>query len=260
MTAPAIATSRHEATESRRDVARIVACAVGMFAILQGGLTLLVGHVDQTTAALAVSAAMLATALVVERGVYRRGPRAALHALGWGRPTAGAVATAAIVGGTMIAFLPVYAAVTGTPMHLRPDWAWILVGAIALNGIAEETLFRGFVFGHLRQAGLTFRAAGACALVVFAAVHTFLFLANPPAVAFLAVVLAVAAAFPIAFLYERAGRVIWAGVVLHVAMHAFRLVAVPDDQLMTLAVAWIAMEIVGVFAVYLLKDTLLRRP
>jgi membrane protease YdiL (CAAX protease family) len=259
MTAPAITTIARPASVGRRDLVRIVGAAGGMFVILQGGLTLLVGRLDQTTSAIAVTSAMLGTALVIERGLFGRGPREALRSLGWGRPSAGSIATAAIVGCATIAFLPLYAVVTGTPMTVKPDWAWVLLGAIALNGLAEETLFRGFVFGHLRQAGYAFRTAGLISLAIFAAVHLFLFTSNPPAVAFLALVLSVAAAFPLAFLYERAGNVIWAGVLLHVAMHAFRMVSVPDAQLLPLASAWIALQIVGVFAVYLFRDTLLRR-
>ena len=72
-------------------------------------------------------------------------------------------------------------------------------------------------------------------MLIFGAVHLFLFTSNPFLVAFLATGLAIAAAFPFAFLYERAGNTIWAGVILHVGAHAFRLVDIPEAQILTVA-------------------------
>ena len=88
--------------------------------------------------------------------------------------------------------------------------------------------------------------------------HLYLFTANPFVVAALATTLAVVAAFPFAFLYERAGRVIWAGVILHVAAHAFRLVEVPESQTMAVAAAWILFQFGAMFLVYAFRGTLLR--
>ena len=244
-----------------RDVGRVVLGAAAMFAILQGGLTLLISRFDQTTSALIVLSVMLGVALGIERLVYRRNVRASLAALGFRRGDPRAVVAAGLIGVGMLAFFPIYSAVAGTPLALRPDWLWVLVGAIALNGIAEEVLFRGFVFGRLREAGLSFRRAGAISLLVFAAVHLFLFTTNPPVVAFLATLLAVAAAFPYAFLYERAGYAIWATVVLHVSAHAFRLVAVPDAQMTVVASVWILVQFAAVFLVFAFRNNLLaKRP
>ena len=135
---------------------------------------------------------------------------------------------------------------------------WVLLGAIALNGLAEEALFRGFVFGHLRQAGHSFRRAGFVSLAIFGAVHLFLFASNPFIVARLATLLAVTAAFPFAFLYERAGRTIWAGVLLHVAAHAFRLIDIAEDQMLAVGSAWIVLQFGAVFLVFAFRNNLLR--
>ncbi len=136
----------------------------------------------------------------------------------------------------------------------------MLLGAIALNGIAEETLFRGFVFGHLRQAGQSFWRAGSTSLLIFALVHLVLFATNPPLVATLALIVAVVAAFPLAFLYERAGNTIWAGVVLHVGAHFFRLVEIPEAQYMTVALMWLVLQIGIPFLVLVFANNLLKVP
>ena len=157
---------------------------------------------------------------------------------------------AVIITLVMLTFFPLYSAATGVPFSLKPDWLGLLVGAIVLNGLAEETLFRGFVFGHLRQAGHSFWRAGLVSLAIFGAVHLFLFTTNPVVVALLATLLAIAAAFPYAFLYERAGSTIWAGVIVHIGGHALRLVDIPEAQMVTVASVWTIVLFGGVFLVF----------
>ncbi len=237
----------------------ILAGAGLMFAILQGGLTVLVPGLGMTWTPLIVSAAMFAVVLTIERVAFGRGLPQALTALGFGRPRSGAMLTAVIIAVAMLTFFPLYSAATGVPFTVKPDWPGLLVGAIALNGLAEETLFRGFVFGHLRQAGHSFRRAGLVSLAIFGAVHLFLFTTNPVVVALLATLLAVAAGFPYAFLYERAGGTIWAGVMVHVAGHAFRLVDIPQAQMVTVASVWTIVLFGGVFLVFAFRNNLLKR-
>jgi membrane protease YdiL (CAAX protease family) len=243
----------------RHPLGVILGGAAAMFVALQAALVLLVPVIGMTGAALAASGAMFLIVVAIERLAFGRGLRSGLKALGWGRPRLGAILAATLISLGMLAFFPVYGLVTGTPFALRGDWAWILVGAIVLNGLAEETLFRGFVFGHLRQAGQAFGRAGLISLGIFGAVHLYLFIGNPFAIAFLATLLAIAAAFPFAFLFERAGRVIWAGVILHVASHAFRLVDMPADDVLTVGAAWILFQFAGAFLVFAFGTTLLRR-
>ncbi len=255
MSAPVISGS-----PARMHLGRILAGAAVMFVVLQGGLTLLIPRFDQTSSALIVATAMFGVAAVIERLAFGRDVRRGLLALGFGRPRPGALAAATIIGVAMLAFFPLYSAATGTPLSLKADWLWVLLGAIALNGLAEEALFRGFVFGHLRQAGHSFLRAGLISMAIFGAVHLFLFASNPFIVALLATLLAISAAFPFAFLYERAGRTIWAGVILHVAAHAFRLFDVSDDQMLTVGSAWILLQFGAVFLVYAFRNNLLRAP
>ena len=258
MTASTIAIARSAAHPERRHLGRILAGAALMFVVLQGGLTLLVPRLDQTLAALVVTGTMFAVAFAIEGLAYGRDVRQALAALGFGRPNPRALLAAGTIGVAMLAFFPLYALSTGIPLGLKPDWLWVLAGAVVLNGLGEETLFRGFVFGHLRQAGHSFRRAGVISLLIFGAVHLFLFAGNPFVVALLATLLAISAAFPFAFLYERAGNTIWAGVILHVAAHAFRLVQVPEAQTLTVASFWILLQFGAVFLVYAFRHTLLK--
>ena len=252
------ADSIEAARAGRNDLWRVLLGGTVMFLVLQGGLMLLIPSLGQPASALVVAATMFGVAIVVERAFYARGVQSGLRALGLGRPMVGAMLVSIILTVGMATFLPIYSVATGVPISLKADWLWVLIGAIALNGIAEETLFRGYVFGHLRQGGHSYWRAGFTSLLIFSLVHLFLFVENPPEIAILGVLVAAAAAFPYAFLFERAGNSIWAGAVLHVGAHIFRLVEIPDAEYMTVAVIWLAIQVGFPFLVFAFSHTLLR--
>ncbi len=83
-------------------------------------------------------------------------------------------------------------------------WLRLVPGLFAQAGLAEEMLFRGYLFRHLR-AGRSFARAAWAAAGPFAAVHLVLFLTMPWPVALAAVGLAVVLSFP-ARAPLRAGR------------------------------------------------------
>jgi membrane protease YdiL (CAAX protease family) len=217
------------------------------------------GYIDQTWAALIVTAIMVLVAVLFERQAFKKDATQGLRALGYGRSNPRAILMAAVIGFSMLAFFPIFSLVTGAQITLKADWLWILVGAIALNGIGEETLFRGYVFGGLRrEAGLSFRQAGFISMAIFAAVHLLLFVGNPFFVGFLGTLIAVAAAFPMAYLFERGNNTIWVPVVLHVATHAIRLVDISEPQYFTAVGVLLLLQIGMVFLVYLFLNNLLK--
>ena len=52
--------------------------------------------------------------------------------------------------------------------------------------------------------------------------------------------------------------VIWAGVIVHVAAHAYRLLDMPESQALTVASAWILVQFGVVFLVFAFHRNLLR--
>jgi membrane protease YdiL (CAAX protease family) len=229
-----------------------------MFLILQFGVTFLISVMDLTWSAIIGTATMLVFVLSFERLVFARRPVESLRALGWGQANFRATLVAVILSVAMIAFFPIVSLRWNVPMKLRDDWLWILAGAIILNGIGEETLFRGFVFGHLRGAGLSFVRAGFIALLVFTTIHLLLFVQNPFVIALAATVIALVASFPLAYLFERADFSIWPTVLLHVATHTIRLVAIPEPYSMTVLVSWLVMQIGMPFLIWVFRGNLLK--
>jgi membrane protease YdiL (CAAX protease family) len=117
-----------------------------------------------------------------------------------------------------------------------------LAGIVVFNGLAEETLFRGYVFGNLRQ-GRSFLHAGFISLLLFAAAHLYLFVGNPFIIALAGTLVALIAAFPMAYLFERGNNTIWAPVILHIVVHGIRLFAIPEKLEMPVVMAWLALQI-----------------
>jgi membrane protease YdiL (CAAX protease family) len=223
-----------------------------LYLILQGGLTWLAPRMDQTWSQLLVATTMLIVALLLEKLFWGRQPLAALRVLGFGRASWRAVLVAVIISAIMLLFFPIFSWLTGAQITLKPDWWWVLIGAVALNGIAEETLFRAFVFGHLRREGQgkTFRQAALISLLIFAAVHLFLFIQNPFIIGMLGTLIAVAAAFPLAYLFERAGFSIWPTVILHVAAHVIRFVEIAEPFYMSAVMVWLLLQVAAPFLIF----------
>ena len=246
-------------TSSHRAISSILIGCATMFVILELGVTWLAAVLDQTWAALIVTTIMVLAAVLFERQAFKHAAAEGLRAIGYGRPNPRAILVAAIIGLIMLAFFPIFSLMTGAQIALKAGWLWILVGAIALNGIGEETLFRGYVFGGLRrEAGLSFRQAGFISMAIFAAVHLLLFIGNPFFVGFLGTLVAVSAAFPMAYLFERGNNTIWAPVVLHVATHTIRLVDISEPQYLTAVGVWLLLQIGMVFLVFLFLNNLLK--
>jgi membrane protease YdiL (CAAX protease family) len=102
-----------------------------------------------------------------------------------------------------------------TPLLRRLSSPWPLFVAVVLVApLAEETFFRGFVFGGLR-ARYDWRTAAAISSALFAAVHLQLLFFIP----------AFVFGFVFAWLYQRSGS-IWPGMILHALVNGISLAIV----------------------------------
>jgi membrane protease YdiL (CAAX protease family) len=112
-----------------------------------------------------------------------------------------------------------FARASGSTVLVDTSAVGLLPGLFAQGGIAEETLFRGYLFGHLR-AGRTFWRAAALSTLPFVAVHAVLFVTLPFWVALAALLLSVVMSFPLAYVFELGGSTIWPPALLHFVVQA----------------------------------------
>jgi membrane protease YdiL (CAAX protease family) len=159
----------------------------------------------------------------------------------------------------MWVFLPLFAWINGNRLTLRPEWIQLLVGVVLVNGITEEAIHRGFVFGHLRH-GRTFMTAGTISAALFAAQHLYLIATMGWTVGLASVLLAALLAFPMAFVFERGGRSIVGPAILHTSSNAPAIVlALPQEMMATALVMHMGVILVSIYLVFLAGTVLPRR-
>jgi membrane protease YdiL (CAAX protease family) len=129
----------------------------------------------------------------------------------------------------------------------------------AQGGVAEELLFRGFLFGGLAR-GRGFWRAALLSMPAFVAAHLYLFATMPTAVAIAALVLAILSAFPLAWLYVLGGGTIWAPALLHAVIQSVKIVDAPPERTATLGIAWMAVTALVPYAVFLARPGRAPRP
>lgn len=161
----------------------------------------------------------IAAIFVAERLLFSGSVRESLRSLG-ARPSRGAmlpIVLLAIV--PMWLFLPLLAWWQNAAVALKPQWLLVFAGVVLVNGVAEEAIHRGFVFGHLR-AGRSFAAAAAISAALFGAQHLYLIVTNDWMIGVASVVLALLLAYPLAFVFERSGYSLLGPSLLHTSSNA----------------------------------------
>jgi membrane protease YdiL (CAAX protease family) len=118
-----------------------------------------------------------------------------------------------------LAFYPLFSLLTNTPLAAQPNWQWLLLNVLLINGLAEEIMMRGFVFRHLRE-GRTFWRAAVIAMLYFAAYHIVLIFTAGPLIGIIAVIIAIPAGLLTAYVYERGDNTVWGPGLFHAVYNA----------------------------------------
>ena len=112
--------------------------------------------------------------LVAQRLFFDESSTDAVRSVGLVKPKLSGVFLAFLVSLGLLLTLALYAKATATSLDLLPNWPWLAVGMFFQAGIAEETLFRGYLYGYFRRRHMFWRAA-ALSAVPFVAVHLLIF-------------------------------------------------------------------------------------
>ena len=158
----------------------------------------------------------------------------ALHSLGFVPTPRVAVFVAIVTSLPMWSLLSLFASIRGAVVHLRADWIEIVAGVVLVNGITEEVLHRGFVFGHLRRYR-SFVTAATLSALLFVVQHLYIVVTNGWTIGGPSVVLAALIACPMAFAFERGGNSIVPPAILYASANAPALVFDLPDDLMAIA-------------------------
>jgi membrane protease YdiL (CAAX protease family) len=218
--------------------ARVTAGLLVVFALFHG-LASRLGS-DRGQSGLIVAAVVVLATVIVQRVLFGQPPSVAIHWLGLTRATKQGLAAAATVGALLALIIPSYAWAIGASVTGYPGWPVLLPGLLAQAGVAEEVLFRGYLFGHAREHRPFWRAV-ISAMGPFVAVHLLLFLTLPWSLALASVALAAATTPPLAYRYELGERSIWPPALVHLVMQgAIKLVLVSGEAGTRLPLIWMA--------------------
>jgi membrane protease YdiL (CAAX protease family) len=232
---------------------RLVSGLVAVFALFQWSAAALGS--DRGQAGMAIGALIVAVVCVVERLLFGVPFRALVPALGLGAPERRGLIAAAATCLLMLLSVPAFAWATRATPTFYPGSVWLMPGLFAQAGIAEEVLFRGYLFGHLRR-GRSFWRAALLSMFPFVAVHLLLFATMPWPIAAAALLLAVIVAFPLARLYELGGATIWAPALLHfVIQGTVKVVVFPEATSLRFAVLWMAISAVIPMLVFVMRQS-----
>lgn len=211
-----IQANAQSALNSGRIVAKFVLGFVLIYGTLEG-MARWLGDVLPPQNALLLTGAVLLVALVVEMVLFQQPWPQALTGLGLGWSGWRALGVALLICVLQLACYPLITWLTGYRWTLPANWQWIMVGVFAFHGVAEEVLYRGYLFGRLRQ-GRTFWRAAWLAVILFALSHLPILLNQGLLVGGAALLLALASSFPFAYLYEQGRHTIWAPALVHAAV------------------------------------------
>ena len=189
---------------------------------------------------LLVGALVVLALFVVEAVLFGERVRRSALALGFGRPRPASIVVAAAISLLLLSVVFFYGRLTDAAVRLSPSWLALVPGLFAQAGIAEEALFRGYLFRHVRE-GRSFWRAAVISTIPFVAVHLLLFFSMPWPVAAAAVGLSAALTVPLAHLFELGGGTIWAPALLHfVIQGAIKVAIVPDAGRVSFPLIWMA--------------------
>jgi membrane protease YdiL (CAAX protease family) len=241
---------------SREEFGKLVAGLALVFAGFQWAATVLAS--DRGQAGVLIAALVVAALLAVQRLFFAEPFAAAVRALGLGPPALRGLLVAAVLCLVLLLVLPAYGHFTQVSLDLLPGWIALLPGLFAQAGIAEETLFRGYLFGRLRRRHSFWRAAW-MAMVPFVIVHLLMFATLPWPIAAAALFLAAALSFPLAHLFEVGGHTIWAPALVHfVVQGALKVTVVSGDSAAAMPLAWMAACATIPFLVFLVPRPAIR--
>lgn len=198
--------------------------------------------------------ATLTAAVLIERSLSRRTIRQCLISLGYVKPSTRSGWAAGVLTTTLLAVVLGILVLKFAPtVPLRPAWPLLLLGLFFQGGLAEETIFRGFLFRRFREK-TDFWPAALISLVPFTLAHVYLFGTMPAPVAALATLVAVSTSLPFAKLFDLSGNSIYPCALLHFATHLIKIVEWPKDTSTTAQLVWMGAAAIVPWAVFLFRQ------
>ena len=205
---------------------------------------------DRGQDGLTVCAIVVGATILVMRALPGIPPAGRLsHRLGLGLPRASGVIAAVTAVTLLLLVVPAYLAVSGSAWSMYPGWSRLLPGLLAQAGIAEEVLFRAYLYGQLRP-GRSYWRAALLSSGPFVLVHLELLFRMPAAIAIASILLSAVISLPLARLFDLGGRTIWAPAILHAVVQSVVKVIDIAEPTATFPLVWMGASAAVPFVVF----------
>jgi membrane protease YdiL (CAAX protease family) len=202
---------------------RLLSASIPVIAILVAAAFILPADFPWLPRQLLLAAIGIGGIALAETAMFRTPAAELPRRLGFVAPNTRMVVACLAASLPMWLFLPVASAVTGTPLHVAPDWPLLVFGVVLVNGFAEEVIHRAFFFGRLREHTSFIKAASLSALL-FGAQHLYLLATLGLAGGLASIALALLLAYPLSHAFKIGGRSIVGPAILHTSSNAAFLV------------------------------------
>lgn len=189
--------------------------------------------------AVIVFAAVFIVILLLNKLVHGKSMNTTIHNIGLRKTNLSGLAPGIFVSTSLACTYPLIGNFLNTGISLADNWQLNIIGLMFTAGVAEEMLFRGYLFGSLRK-NLSFRKAALISTICFALAHLVMFTYMDWPVALLSTFLAIATSVPFAFLFERGSNTVWSPAIVHTTIRTIGLVVTVDEEhFMQFSLMWI---------------------
>jgi|APTNR8051073442_1049403.scaffolds.fasta_scaffold02267_6 membrane protease YdiL (CAAX protease family) len=167
--------------------------------------------------------------LLFEWRLQKRNYLGILYDLGLHKATFLQVLPGIVVSAVLVLIYPLFGYFFHANIILHEDWFLNLAGLCLTGGLAEEMLFRGFLFRRLRE-NMPFKKAALTAMVLFATAHLVLFTYFDWQIALFSTLLSVFIAVPLAYLFEKGNNTVWSPAIVHTTVRTIGMAVTTSEQ------------------------------
>lgn len=201
-----------------------------------------------------VFAVVLITMLLLNKWFFEKKFKATTNEIGFKTTSIQKIVPGIIISVALLLMFPVLALLLDTKLSLAENWHLNAIGLFLTGGLAEEMVFRGYLFGSLRKQ-MSFKKATLVSTAIFSLAHLLLFTYFDWPIALMSTILAIGISLPFAFLFERGEDTVWSPALVHTTIRTIGMVVTTgEDKFTILASAWMLASLIIPFVILLFYE------
>lgn len=195
-------------------------------------------HLPYILNAIIVSFSVVSILLLLNKWLYAKTTKNAAIGIGLKSISINSIIPGLSLSLLLLLMYPLLGYIFNTTISIHKNWLWNAMGLLLTAGIAEEVLFRGFLFGKLRET-MNFRKAAIMSIAAFSMAHLLMFTYMDWTIALPSTLLAIGLSVPFAYLYEKAENSVWSAALVHASIRTIGMLFVTEEEnYIALVLSW----------------------